>query len=97
MIQTLGDVFLLVAIVSVGVVSFLLAVLLYHLIFVVMDLKEVMKRLNEGTQEIEEMLLKPVEFAAEVSDWLQKHIWEAYFADGGSEGGKRKKKGKHPA
>ena len=37
MIQTLGDVLLLVTTISVGVVAFLFAVFLYHLIFVVMD------------------------------------------------------------
>lgn len=90
MIQTLGDVFMLVGIISVGVVAFLLAILLYHLIFVVMDLRKVMRRLNELTEQIEEMLLKPVELVAEIVDWLQKKVWEAYFT--GNSGETRKEK-----
>ena len=91
MIQTLGDVLLLVAIVSVGLVSFLLVVFLYHLIFVVMDLRQVMRRLNDLTAEVEEMLLRPVELAAQVIDWIEKHIWEAYFAEEPKKGRKKRK------
>ena len=81
MIQTLGDVFVLVAIISTGVVAFLLAVFLYHLIFVVMDLRQVMKRLNDLSAEVEEMLMRPVELVAGVVDWVQKMIWDAYFVE----------------
>ena len=81
MIQTLGDVFVLVAIISTGLVAFLLAVFLYHLIFVVMDLRQVMRRLNDLTAEVEEMLMRPVELVAGIVDWAQKMIWDAYFVE----------------
>jgi low affinity Fe/Cu permease len=76
MIQTLGDVLVLVTIISVGVVSFLLAVLLYHLVFVIMDVRQVMKRVNDVTAQLEEMLLKPVEAASIAMGWLQKMVWD---------------------
>jgi hypothetical protein len=94
MIQTLGDVLLLVAIVSLGLVGFLLAVLLYHLIFVVMDLRQVMKRLNDITAEIEDMLMKPVEIVAQVMDWLQKLLWDFYVVEDGLSKKSTKKKRK---
>ena len=90
MIQSLGDVLMLVAIVSLGLVSFLLAIFLYHLIFVVMDLRQVMRRLNDLTSEVEEMLVRPVELVAGIVEWVQKWVWDAYFVD---ESKKGKKKG----
>ena len=89
MIQSLGDVLMLVAIVSLGLVSFLLAVFLYHLIFVVMDLRQVMRRVNDLTSELEEMLVRPVELVSGVAEWLQKWVWEAYFVDDGKKGKKK--------
>lgn len=94
MIQTLGDVLLLVAILSLGLVSFLVAIFLYHLIFVVMDLRQVMKRLNDISAEIEEMIMKPVEVVAQVMDWAQKILWDFYIDEKPVEGHKKKKKGK---
>jgi hypothetical protein len=101
MIQTLGDVLMLVAIISLGLVGFLLAVFLYHLIFVAMDLRQVMRRLNDLTSELEEMLMAPVQLVEGIVDWVQKWIWEAYMTDTSSEKkkkrkskGKKKKKGK---
>jgi hypothetical protein len=93
MIQTLGDVLLLVAIVSLVLVSFLLAVFFYHLIFVVMDLRQVMRRLNDITAEIEELLMKPVEVVAAVMDWAERVLWDMYGKDL-SGGRKKKKKGR---
>lgn len=81
MIQTLGDVLLLVAIISLGLVSFLFVVFLYHLIFVVMDLRQVMKRLNDLSAELEEMLMKPVEVMAQVMSWAQKVLWDIYVVE----------------
>ena len=85
MIQTLGDVFMLVGIVAVGVISFLLAIFLYNAVFIAMDLRKVMKRLNELSEQIEEMVSRPVELVSEIVDWLQKKVWEAYFTGGTGE------------
>ena len=92
MIQTLGDIFLLVAIISLGLVSFLFVVFLYHLIFVVMDLRQLMKRLNDLSAELEEMLMKPVEVMAQVMNWAQKVLWDIYVVD--NRRPKKAKKGK---
>ena len=51
---------MLVGIVAVGVISFLLAIFLYNAVFIAMDLRKVMKRLNELTEQIEEMVSRPV-------------------------------------
>lgn len=79
MIQTLGDVLVLVSIISVGVVSLLLAVFLYHLIFVVMDLRQVMKRLNDLTAELEELIRKPVEVMGMGIAWLSSLLADLAF------------------
>lgn len=102
MIQTLGDVLLLVTIISVGVVAFLLAIFLYHLVFVVMDLRKVMKRVNEISAQIEDMLVKPVEVAGIALGWAQKIIFDLIDMDSTERPKKAKrskksktKKGKH--
>jgi len=90
--QTSGDLLTIVAVVSLGVVSFLLAVFLYHLIFIVMDLREVMRRLNALTAQVEEMLVQPVELVSEIVDWVKEKVWDVYFAGGPAK--RRKKRGK---
>ena len=94
MIQNLGDLLTLVLIIGVGIVSFLFAILLYHLVFVVMDLRRVMRRLSDLTEQIEGMLMRPVELIAEVFDWLKERVWDAYVADGWHKGNSESKKKK---
>ena len=96
MIQSLSDVLLLVGIVSLGVVSFLLAILLYNLIFVVMDARQITRRVRNLTEEIEEMLLKPMGLVAQVVDWVQDAIFGgSVFPSWKTKKGDHKKKKKH--
>lgn len=80
-IQTTGDILTIVAIIALGVVSFLFAIFLYHLIFIVMDLREVMRRLNALTGQIEEMLVQPVELVSDIVEWVKEKVWDVYFAE----------------
>lgn len=82
----------LVTIISVGVVAFLLAIFLYHLIFVVLDLRKIMDRVNDITAEVEKMIIKPVEAASVAMRWLQKLVWDLYVSE--VEGGETKKREK---
>ena len=91
MIQTLGDVLLLVTTISVGVVAFLFAVFLCHLIFVVMDLRQVVKRINELTAELEEIVRKPVEVMGLGITWLTNLIADMTLAPKGHREKKTKK------
>ena len=62
-----------------------------------MDLRQVMRRLNDLTSELEEMLMAPVQLVEGIVEWVQKWIWDAYMADapkGGGKKGKKKKKRK---
>ena len=81
MIQSLSDVLLLVSVIAIGVVGFLLAILLYHLIFVVLDARQVMKRANDISREVEEIVLRPVEVVGSIVDWVQKWVIDTYLAD----------------
>ena len=94
MIQTLGDVLLLVAISSVGLVSFLLAIFLYHRVFVMLDVRLGMKRLIDLAAEVGEVASKPVAIVTLVVDWVQRHLWESYFLDEPKKEKKRKKREK---
>lgn len=72
---------MLVSIISVGLVGFLLAIFLYHLIFVVMDLRQIAKRLNDITAEVEEMVMAPVQVASQAFGWLQKWVFDFCLSD----------------
>jgi len=76
---------MLVGIVAVGVVSFLLAIFLYNAVFIAMDIRKIVKRLNDLTEQLEEMLLRPVELVSEIVDWLQTKVWDTYVKKGGGE------------
>ena len=93
MIQTLNDVLLLTAIIALGVVSFLLAILLYHCIFVVMDLRQILRRMREWIAQVEEMLLSPVRLVSEVVDWVVK-MWETCATGSNQESRRERRKRK---
>jgi hypothetical protein len=94
MIQSLENILLLVSIIAVGVVSFLLAILLYHLIFVVMDIRKIMHRVSDFSQHVEGMLTAPVALLSEVFEWLQERVWDTYFGEGGKKTKTKRKKRK---
>lgn len=59
----------------------MLAIFLYHLIFVVMDLRQISKRLNDITEEIEEMVMAPVQIASQALNWIQKWVFDFCLSD----------------
>ena len=51
-------------------VAVLLLVVLYHLIFIVVSLRRVMKRADNVTREIETVILKPLSMTDQAIEWL---------------------------
>ncbi|MEK7137192.1 MAG: hypothetical protein AAB853_02810 [Patescibacteria group bacterium] len=94
MIQNPGDLLTLVATIGLGVVLFLLAILLYHLIFVVMDFRKIMHRISDFSEQVEGMLTAPVALLSEVFEWLQERVWDTYFGEGGKKTKRNRKKRK---
>ena len=51
-------------------VAVMLIVALYHVIFIVVDLRKIMKRINNLTEEVEVILMKPLSMADKGIEWL---------------------------
>ncbi len=64
-------------------VAVLLLIVLYHLIFIVVSLRKVMKRAENVTREVETVILKPLAMTDQAIEW----------ASGFLEGKKKHKKG----
>lgn len=61
-------------------VAVLLLVTLYHVIFIVVDLRKVMRRMESLTQEVESVLLKPIAMTDKALEWMI-HFFEEKAAD----------------
>lgn len=51
-------------------VAVLLLIVLYHLIFIVVSLRKVMKRVDNVTTEIETVILKPLSMTDQAIEWV---------------------------
>lgn len=51
-------------------VAVLLLIVLYHLIFVVVDLRKIMRRVEGITQELEDVIMKPLSMADSILQWV---------------------------
>ncbi len=51
-------------------VAVMLIVALYHIIFIVVDLRKVMRRFETLTQEVEAVLMKPLSMTDRALDWM---------------------------
>ena len=52
------------------VVGVMLIVVLYHILFIVVDLRRVLRRLDSLTAEVESLLLRPLSMADTLFQWL---------------------------
>lgn len=51
-------------------VAVLLLIVLYHLIFIVVSLRKVLKRADTVTQELETVILKPLSMTDKALEWV---------------------------
>jgi hypothetical protein len=63
---TYNDILTLLSILAVG----MLVILLYHLIFVSVSLRRIAERLDDVSQDIEQVILKPIGAVDYVIDWF---------------------------
>lgn len=57
-------------------VAVLLLIVLYHVLFIVVDARKVTKRVERITQEIETVLMKPLSMTDSALEWLQSFFQE---------------------
>ena len=48
------------------VISVIVVVVLYHILFIVVDLRKVLRRIDDITEQVEAMILKPISLADQI-------------------------------
>ncbi len=57
-------------------VAVMLIVVLYHVIFIVVDLRKIARRFNDVTEEVETVIMKPISMADQALEWVLKFLEE---------------------
>ncbi len=57
-----------------AIVAVMIIVVLYHVLFIVVDLRKIMKRFEETTEQVESMLLKPLSIIDEAFTWVIEQL-----------------------
>lgn len=70
-----------------ALIAVMIIVVLYHVLFIVVDLRKIMRRFEDTTAQVEAMILKPISIIDEAFEWVVDYM----------HGGKKKhhKHGKH--
>ncbi len=81
---TVNDVLMFLAILAVV----MLIVLLYHLIFIAVDVRKITARINDVTKELEEVIMTPLALIENSMTWITEMVMSLY-------GEEKEKKKKH--
>jgi hypothetical protein len=57
-------------------VAVLLLIVLYHVIFIVVDARKIARRIENLTQEVETVVMKPLSMADQLLQWMVDFIQE---------------------
>lgn len=71
------------------IVNILLVIVLYHLLFLMVDLRKIVQRIEGLTQELEAVILKPLSLTDKLFGWLQGFLEEK---EGNPRGRRHRKK-----
>ena len=71
-----------------AVVAVMILIVLYHLLFIVVDLRKIMRRFEETTAQVEAMILKPLSIIDEAFSWVMDHMQHAKKGKKRGKGGK---------
>ena len=55
-------------------IAVLVLVLLYHVLFIAVDLRRILRRVDDVTKQIEEMIMKPISMADHILKWVKDYI-----------------------
>ncbi len=75
-------------------VAILIIILLYHALFIAVDLRKILKRIDGLTGQVEEVIMKPISMADCVFQWVSDYIEEDNKKKKKSNKSKKGKKGK---
>jgi hypothetical protein len=54
----------------------MLIIVLYHALFVMVDLRKILRRIEGITHELESVLLKPLAMTDKILSWIMEHLEE---------------------
>ena len=57
-----------------ALVAVMILIVLYHLLFIVVDLRKIMRRFEDVTAQVEAMILKPLSIIDEAFQWVIDHM-----------------------
>ena len=63
-------------------VAVLLVVVLYHFLFIAVDLRKVLRRIEVITKEVENLIMKPINVADHVLEGIVKYLESQDFIEG---------------
>ena len=55
-------------------IGVMLVVVLYHVLFIVVDMRKIMRRVEGITQQVEEVILKPISIADQIFVWIKEQL-----------------------
>jgi len=58
---------------QIAAVVFLL-IILYHGLFIAVDLRKTMRRVNDVTRQIEDTVMKPISMADHILQWVMEYV-----------------------
>lgn len=71
------------------VISVIVVVVLYHVLFIVVDLRKVLRRVDDITEQVEAIILKPISLADQILGKVMEMM------EAGAKKAHKGKKGKH--
>ena len=57
-----------------ALVAVMILIVLYHVLFIVVDLRKIMRRFEDTTAQVEAMILKPLSILDEAFEWMIDHM-----------------------
>ena len=63
----------ILTVLQIAAVIFLL-IILYHGLFITVDLRKTMRRVNDVTRQIEDTVMKPISMADHILQWVMEYI-----------------------
>lgn len=55
-------------------IAILVIVALYHVLFIVVDLRKVLRRIDDITEQVETIILKPISMADQILSWVMDMV-----------------------
>ena len=55
-------------------VAIMLVVVLYHVLFIVVDLRKIMKRVESVSEQVEDIIMKPLTMTDKILEWALEYI-----------------------